>query len=188
MSKKIQIILFIVAVFFSVSAYATGGKTGYWQSVFNNFKEGFYFEKFDTADAAFEEIRQEKIAEAQMKNPGDPWDYRWMSDYYKKRIDIRRDFRDYKADITTELLKLHPIGSDVNGPIKTLEKAGADCYFYASDSSKERLAEIPKNGRVRCYYKEAGIIFPTDWRIFIEVDESKVHIKRISGVVYFTPL
>ena len=128
-----------------------------------------------------------KLKILEKKHPYNGNDQRRMNVDDYKRIDMRRKASNYDGDVVTKLLELHPIGSNVYDAIKIIEGAGSKCHYYASDSSKKRLSKLPKNGRCRCYYKEPGIIFPTDWRVFIEVD-NEIKIKRISGVVYKTPL
>jgi len=201
-AKKINTVLLMLFLIGVVNSYID---KGYFYSVSNHFREGFYFEKFETADAAFEEIRVEKVTKTREKYPSSGNSEHMMSDNDYKRIDIRRENNNYKSDVTTELLKLHPIGSDVYDIFKTLKKAGARCEIYITKTiddkqfyngkwhnTKKRI-NIIKNSvtseddDISCYYKEAGIIFPTDWRIFVEIN-SKIKINRITGVVYATPL
>ena len=69
MQLKSKIILSLSLLFFVVNVHAEQAKTSYWQSFLNHFREGFYFEEFETADAAFEEIRLEKIENFRKKTP-----------------------------------------------------------------------------------------------------------------------
>ena len=63
-AKKINTALLVLFLIGVVNSYID---KGYFYSVSNYFREGFYFEKFDTADAAFEEIRVEKVEKTRKK-------------------------------------------------------------------------------------------------------------------------
>lgn len=139
-SKKFiisSIITFIVAIFIF--------NTGF----INIIKPGFYFEKYNSADKAREEyyekidyntkyrkIRDKLYFEYKHKpknKANDQKYYKELNQIHSKIITQQdkeniiklRQEKQYKKDAMTELLKLHPIGSDVNELIKTLEKAGA---------------------------------------------------------------
>jgi hypothetical protein len=86
----------------------------------------------------------------------------------------------------TELLKLHPIGSDVNDLVKTLEKAGA---VNSTPKTKEQNGgyAVPEN--ITLYrYRHISIesIFYKQWSVSFKYDH-KNKIKKISVFFNYNP-
>ena len=97
-------------------------------------------------------------------------------------------FEKYKTveEAKAALLELHPIGSDVDALIKTLERVGAK-----EDTPKDKKENggwdyVDVNGEKKklmlgnflsFYYEHGGIpgsLFPRGWTVFIEYKENKI--------------
>ena len=120
-----SLILSLFVLFLSLTTTANNANA----NMFNKFKNGFYFEKYKTAEEA-------KAA----------------------------------------LLELHPIGSDVEGVVRTLTGAGAvnrtiESKFLFLDKRK-----IENGYLVWYWYSHNKLlsIFPRKWDVFIEKTDSKI--------------
>ena len=169
----------------------------------NIIKPGFYFEKYNTGDKAREEyyekidynakyrkIRDKLYFEYKHKPKNKDNDQKYYEELNqihskiitqqdKENIIKLRQEKQYKKDAMTELLKLHPIGSDVNDLVKTLEKAGAVKYIANVSQKYKNNPRLLKF--IRFKYKNITLssIYYKKWRMSVEFDKFK-NIKYIS--------
>lgn len=197
--KLMRGVLTTAIIFFSVNAYAERDRLSYWQSVLNNFRSGFYFEKFDTADWAKKEIEDTKAEKASkllnnrkktesLSDAVDKYDKaKRLTEEDYKTISILRAERNDSDDAVTEFLKLHPVGSNVYDAIKTLEKAGARCSITPSNTSIEKIDRFESiNSSAGCRYIEPVFLqslWFLEWRIFLYVGDDLVSIRSVSGLI-----
>ncbi|MDX2083624.1 MAG: hypothetical protein SFV53_06540 [Rickettsiales bacterium] len=79
-------------------------------------------------------------------------------------------FEKYRTaqEAQTALLEMHPIGSDVEGLLKTLEATGAKCGSITNPDYKDK-PEYKNLIYCSCYTSKL-IIFSTEWRVLIRFD------------------
>ena len=186
--KLMRGVLTTAIIFFSVNAYAERDRLSYWQSVLNNFRPGFYFEKFDTADWAKKEVENTRAEKARKRKENESiWESLRLTEEDYKTISILRAERNDSDDAVTEFLKLHPVGSNVYDAIKTLEKAGARCSITPSNTSIEKIDRFESiNSSAGCWYIEPVFLqslWFLEWRIFLYVGDDLVSIRSVSGLI-----
>jgi hypothetical protein len=141
----------------------------------------FRFENYKTADKAFEEYREKKFGADFTKQLSD--------EDYHRIIDIRLK-KQYKKDAMTDLLKLHPVGTDVKPLLATLKNAGADIKEKDLTNAR-KFKEYDKwweEGTVTAYtfyYDKASPFFMVinylEWGGTVRVDSNN---KIINLVIY----
>jgi len=83
-------------------------------------------------------------------------------------------FEKYKnaEEAKAALLELHPIGSDVDGLVKTLEGARMKCGSITNPKFKDKPEY---KGLIYCdYFKSNFIIFSTEWRVIVKPDPEDI--------------
>jgi hypothetical protein len=85
-------------------------------------------------------------------------------------------FEKYKTadEAKEELLRFHPIGSDVEGLMVTLKKAGMKCGPVTNPEFKDK--QEYKNLIYCDYYKSKFVIFSTEWRVLARFDPKDSNI------------
>ena len=78
-----------------------------------------------------------------------------------------------------ELLKLHPIGSDVEGLVGTLEGAGAKSYKPIISEKYKNNPELHNMLWYKYSHRTIGSIFPREWDLIINFSKNK-EIKNFS--------
>jgi hypothetical protein len=105
-------------------------------------------------------------------------------------------FEKYKTadEMKETLLELHPIGSSIDGLIKTLEKAGGKCGIYETKiedytdvfegkefrgkhpvtRKKDKISDVNNDDYYSCFYKvnglSTGFICAVDWTVQVKIN------------------
>tara|TARA_Y100000389_G_C17431862_1_gene503138 strand:+ start:151 stop:714 length:564 start_codon:yes stop_codon:yes gene_type:complete len=169
-SKKFiisSIITFIVAMFIF--------NTGF----INIIKPGFYFEKYNTGDKAREEYYEKIDYNAKYRKIHNKLYFEYKNNRKKYNEELQktlitsqdeeniiklRQKKQYKKDATTELLKLHPISSNIKDLENTLEKSGAIKYYDAVGFKRYKYKHISLHS-----------IFYRKWSVIIKHSDNKIN-------------